>query len=396
MGSFIKLFDRRAKLIVAAFAMLLGTIVPALVSADQVTTRSIELSSSSTQATNVTYTVNFTPVHDAEAFIVDFCTVTPLYGEDCTTPAGFNVGSLSAVPAGFTSIAERTNDTDHNTLRVTGSMTAGTPVSAVITGITNPTAAGTIYARIVTFDTEAHADSYVSNPVEPAVNDGMVDNGGVALSITPTVGVSGAVLESMTFCAASAVITVDCANAAANLPTVKLGTTVGDATVLDSADTYEGTIYTQISTNAASGAIVSLKSNTLGCGGLARAGAPSFAEGCGIAPALAGGVADGQAKFGVKVGTAAAAAGAPASSGTLRAYHNVSDVAYYDDTTFKMNWVSGDGTGVTSTYGDPFLDTNSLPVNNMGMPIIFGASAANNTPAGRYSADLSLIATGKF
>jgi hypothetical protein len=30
------------------------------------------------------------------------------------------------------------------------------------------------------------------------------------------------------------------------------------------------------------------------------------------------------------------------------------------------------------------------------MKITFGASIANDTPAGKYSADLSLIATGKF
>jgi hypothetical protein len=61
-----------------------------------------------------------------------------------------------------------------------------------------------------------------------------------------------------------------------------------------------------------------------------------------------------------------------------------------------MGYVSGDATGVTSTYGDPILDTAGAPVNNMGMPLTFGASAANDTAAGLYSADLSLIATGKF
>lgn len=394
----------QAKRLVMAVALLMATImpalVPALVSAAQVTERSIALSSSSVDATNVTYTINFKSVGAGQAFVVDFCENTPLYGETCDAPAGFNVGALSAVPSGFTAIGKVTSG-NNNTLRVTGTVAANTAISAQVTGITNPSTAGPLYARIITFDTEAHANAYVSNPVEPAVNDGVVDNGGVALSITPTVGVSGAVLESMTFCVSGESIGPNCVGsgtAAPNLtpPTVKLGTTVGDVTVLDSNDTYEGTVNTQISTNAVSGATVYLKSSTTGCGGLARAGASSFAVGCGIAPALAAGVTDGQAKFGVKIGTAAAAASAPNPNGTVRAYHNESDVAFYDTTTFKMNWVSGDAEGVTSPYGDPFLDTDGAPVNDMGMPITFAASAANDTPAGRYSADLSLIATGKF
>jgi len=278
-------------------------------------------------------------------------------------------------------------------LSATGAMTAGNAVTVDITGMHNPTAAGTMYARVVTYTDATDAAGYTS--ANPDVVGDHLDNGGVAVSVTDTVGVSGAVLESMIFCAANAAITKDCTNASSNLPTVKLGTTVGDSTVIDSSDTYEGTVYTQISTNAVSGATVYLKSNTTGCGGLAREGAASFAAGCGIKPALAAGINDGDALFGVKTGTAAAAADATTPSGTVRAYDSGSG-AYYSDSVFKMNWVSGDATGVTSPYGDPFLDTNGAPVNNMGMPITFGASASNTTPAGKYSADLSLIATGKF
>lgn len=389
----------QAKRFVMAVALLMATIIPALVpaivAAAQVTERSVALSSSSAGATNVSYTVGFKSVEAAGAVVVDFCTNTPLYGEACTAPTGFNVGTLSAVPSGFTAIGKVTSN-NNNTLRITGTIAADTTISAQVTGITNPTNAGPLYARIVTFDTEANANAYVPD----GTNTGMVDNGGVALSITPTVGVSGAVLESMTFCVSGESIGPNCVGTGAAAPaltppTVKLGTTVGDVTVLDSNDTYEGTVNTQISTNAVSGATVYLKSNTLGCGGLARAGAASFAAGCGIGPALAAGINDGDALFGVKTGTAAQAVGAPNPNGTVRAYDNGGG-AYYNSTTFKMNWVSGDASGVTSPYGDPFLDTDGAPVNDMGMPITFGASAANDTPAGRYSAELSLIATGKF
>lgn len=389
----LRLPNRRMGYMAAAFTLLFAFVVSPLAAADQVTLRSIELSSSSANATGVTYKVKFTSVGAAGATVLDFCENTPLYGEDCDTPAGFALTGATVPTTGFTD----ENVVDANTIRVTGTVAATTAIEFDITGVHNPTSAGPLYARIVTFDTASNANDYVSNPVEPAVNDGVVDTGGVALSITPTIGVSGAVLESLVFCVSGQTIAAGCIGsgaAAPNLtsPTVKLGQAVGDTSVLDSADTYEGTIYTQISTNAAGGAVVSLKSNTLGCGGLSRAGAASFAAGCGIAPALAGGITDGEAKFGVKTGTAA---GQTPSTGTIRPFDSGTG-AYYDNSTFKLNWVNGDASGVTSTYGDPFLDTNGGPANNMGMPITFGASAANNTPAGRYSADLSLIATGKF
>lgn len=68
----------------------------------------------------------------------------------------------------------------------------------------------------------------------------------------------------------------------------------------------------------------------------------------------------------------------------------------YDPSVFKINYAADQLTGVTSPYGDPVLDTAGAPANNKKTQLTFGASAANNTPAGLYSADFSLIATGKF
>lgn len=393
MSSF-GVFNRQVRRIGVLAGLLVATVVPALVpsivAADQVTERSMALSSSSKDATGVNYTISFKPVVNAGAFVVDFCNDSPLVGQTCTAPADMVTSSATSATSGFTDVAAVTNGGDHNTLRVVGSMTAGNAVTVELAGITNPSVAGPLYARILTYTDATGAEAYTSTA--PGTH---LDEGGVAASITDTVGVSGAVLESMIFCAASQAITPSCGDASTHLPTVKLGTTVGNTTVLDSQDTYEGTVYTQISTNAASGATIYLKNDTTGCGGLARAGAASFAEGCGIKPALAAGINDGDALFGIKTGTAAAAAGAPNPNGTVRAYNGGSG-AYYNSTIFKMNWVSGDATGVTGPYGDPLLDTNNAPVNDMGMPLTFGASAANNTPAGSYSADISLIATGKF
>lgn len=385
MESF-RLIDRKVRYIAVAGAMVLATVIPALVSAAQVTERSIELSSSAAAATGVSYKVNFKPAADAGAFVVDFCSNTPLYGEDCTAPTGFNVGTPTSATSGFTTVAKLgAND---NKLRVTGAMTAGNAVSVDIAGITNPSATGPLYARIVTFNNATNADLYVSNPVEPAVNTGMVDNGSVALSIVNSIGVSGAVLETMTFCVSGATITDSCNSATSGVmtpPTLKLGKAFGDVIAMDSSQVFEGSIYTQISTNAASGAVISLKSNAVNCGGLLRAGAPSA---CDIGPAgTADTITAGEALFGVKTGATSTDA-----DGTIRAFNT----GNYDATNFRMNYVAGNTSGVTGPYGDPILDTASLPANNKNMQLTFGASVANNTPAGLYSADLNLIATGKF
>ena len=369
-----RLFNSRAGFMVAALAVLLSPVMPALVSAAQVTNRSVELSSSSVSATNVSYKINFTAIGAAEAFVIDFCSNSPVIGEACTAPAGFTAAS-AATSGGFT--IGTLSTTGANKVLVVGSMSAGA-VSATLTGVTNPNTAGPLYARIVTYATEAAAQGYLS--ATPGTH---VDDGGVAMSITPTIGVSGAVLETMLFCVSGGSIDPNCGGTL-TAPTLKLGEDSGGVISLNADDVYTGSINTQLSTNAASGAVVSLKSSAVGCGGLINA---SNTSGCFIAPALQTDITAGQAKFGVKTG-----ADSTDASGTIRAVPS----SGYNATTFALNWVTGDATGVTSTYGDPILDTNSLPANNKNMALTFGASVTNQTPAGNYSADLSLIATGKF
>ena len=373
-------------------ALLVATIMPALVpnivNAATVTERSVALSSTSKGATGVTYRVDFTPVADADAFVVDFCNDSPLIGQTCTAPTGMVTSSASSSKTGFTDVAAVTNGGNHNTIRVvsTSTMTAGVAVSVDIDGITNPSTTDPLYARIVTYDggsatATTNANGYTST--NPDAVGAHKDDGGVAMSITDTVGVSGAVLESMTFCAAKAAITADCANASSNLPTLKLGETVGGVVALVPGTTSTGDIYTQISTNAAGGATVWLK-NGNACGGLKRL----EATGCDITPSTDG-IAAPDAEFGVKTAAAATDTGS-SPSGTYQATNG------YNSSTYLFNWVSGNATGVSSAYGDQILNTANAPVNNKNMVLTFGAQINNTTPAGLYSADLSLIATGKF
>ncbi len=373
---------RRVGAMVAVGVTVVATFAPAFASAAQLTERSIQLSSSAKSATNVTYTVDFTPIAGAGAFIVDFCSNSPVIGATCTAPSanGFSASSVSTATAGFTTTA-----LSATTVEVDGTVTAGASPNVALAGITNPSVTGPLYARIVSFDTPAHAAGYTSTNATPT---GSVDMGGVALSITDKINVSAAVLESMTFCLSGGAISENCGGTL-TAPVLTLGADTGAGIALDPNNVYTGTVNTQLSTNAVGGAVVRLKSSAAGCGGLIRAGASSAAAGCGIAPAQATNVVAGEAKFGVKTATAV---GVGANyNGTLQPAAG----SIYGNTAYAMRYAS-DTDGVTSTYGDAFLDTNNAPVNNMGMALTFGASSSNNTPAGTYSADLSLIASGKF
>jgi hypothetical protein len=381
MRSF-RILNKRAGLVAAVSALLLGFVVAPFAAAATVSERSIALSTANSDASGVAYQINFTPVSNAGAFVVDFCTNTPLLGEACTAPSGFTVAGATSATSGFTDVGEPTVTTDHNTLRVTGTMTAATPVSVDVAGVHNPTAAGTFYARIVTYVDATAADAYV--PATPGTH---IDDGGVALSIKDKISVSAAVLENMTFCISGETLTANCvgngaAAPALTAPTLKLGEGTGDVLALSSAAISTGNIYTQLSTNAAGGAIISLKSG-VACGGMKRVGASV----CDIPATLTTNLAAGTPGFGLKTNTPA---GVGTNSGTLR------PMGAYNTSTYALNYLANNTTGVTSAYGDPVIDSNAAPVSNMNLALTFGATISNQTPAGLYSADLSLIATGKF
>lgn len=379
MNTLIKVVKERSAYFIAAAVLAVAVIVPGLVSASQVTERSIALSSSSADASAVTYQVNFTVPGSSGgqgAFGITFCSNSPDADTTCVAPTGLDTSAATSATTGFTTVTHPTA----NTVIVAGTLAASANISVNIDAMHNPTASGPLYARIATYADAATATSDLATGGHNGV-----DNGGIAMSITPTIGVSGAVLESMTFCVASAVITQDCANAATNLPTLRLGEVVGDTTALTPSAISTGTLYTQISTNAATGAVIYLKSAN-DCGGLKRVGAAV----CDIAPALTSDFTAGTAKFGVKTGTAAATVGDLNANGTIQA------AGVYSNSAYAFNYIANDLTGVTSPMGDLFLNTNSLPVNNQNMPFTFGASVSNATPAGNYATSLSMIATGKF
>lgn len=374
----LRVFNRQAGFVIAIAALLLALVLPTLASAAQVTERSVALSSSATTATGVTYKVKFTAVQAAGAFVIDFCSNSPIVLESCTAPTGFDASAAATATANY-SIADKTT----SKVVVASTITASQQVEVDVSGITNPSATGQLYARIITYDTSANA---IANYTTTALGGGAADTGSVAIAITNKIAVSAAVLESMLFCVSGTTIPADCASTTSTA--LKIGETTGTAKALSAGAVSTGDIYTQLSTNAASGAVVNLKSSATDCGGLLRAGDVTGA--CDIKPALQTGITLGQAKFGVLANAEADTGTSP--TGLLQAVTG----SGYNGTTYALNYVAGNGSGVTSVFGDPFLDTNTAPANNKNMKLTFGASVTNSTPAGLYSADLSLIATGKF
>jgi hypothetical protein len=411
----LRFLDRRAGYSLGALSLLLGLVVPsvlpAFASAAQVTTRSVAMSSSAATATGVEYTVAFTPgtsVASNAYVVLFFCKDSPIVGQACGAPTGFTVLTSTLGSGTNTTGAAITGTRAANKLEINDSTTnlaASTGVTFVIQGVTNPTnptdgsGSNGLYTRIETFSSAADANAAYA---DPTVTTNIVDQGGVAMSVTSAIGVTATVKETMTFCVAGTVGTglattgngptgncgADGAGSATGTDAAHVGLTLGHGTpaALDSSATDTAADWAQISTNASQGAVVSLKNtNTGNCNGLFRATALSC-EIAGVGSSSTA-ISAGQAKFGLnlsKISTDAPLSSAT-PTGTLAAV-----AAYGTGVNYGM------GANVATTYGDPIFNTSSAPIANKNVLLTFAASAAPTTPAGVYQATMNLIATGTY
>lgn len=361
-------------ILVLAFSHFLASFAMA----DQLVESKVTLSSSSAGASDVSYTLEFKAVKSAETIVVDFCSNSPLVGQTCTIPEGMSVSGVSSNTLGFTDTSAK----DDNTLISTGSMSENSEVTIELDDITNPTNSGTVYARIVTYDTKANAQNYQPD----SIGEGATDTGSVALAITDTINFGGKVPESVMFCMSESAISENCTGVVE--PELQLGVETEEDTYVLSSDTVStDSIHTQLSTNALSGVVVRLTSSAQGCGGLVRL---SNTTACDILPALHTDILAGEAKFGIK--TTAATETGTNPSGTLQPFAG----SGYNNDTFALNYASNEQSGVTSVYGDPFIDTAGAPASNQNMAITFGASVSGSTPAGNYSTKIGLVVTGRY
>ncbi len=404
----LRFLDRRAGYSLASIGLLLGMVAPAVLptfaSAGVLTSRSITLSSSAISATGVTYDLKFTGVASISGsgatdggVAIDFCSNNPLIGDSCTAPAGLDTSSVTIGTVKYNGSSAASNGSvvsgaaNNIVWTANDDYTGGQTLELPLGGIVNPSAIGAFYARVTTYADDTALGSY-STGATPTVGS-YSDSGAIAMSATNGVGVTAYVLESMTFCVSKANPGPNCGASgnAVTAPNVTLGEAIaGGGTALDSGHLSTDSVYAQLSTNANGGAVVNLKTNATSCGGLFRLGNTAN---CNIAPETTSGANDlaaGVAKFGLTVGSSTSVAGATAPSGTLSATNG------YDATHYFIDYVGGNATGVTSTYGSNLFNTGGSQVSNKYVQVTFGASVSNVTPAGIYGATLNMIATGTF
>lgn len=265
--------------------------------------RQVRLSDSSVSATAVSYRVKFqitTDASDLGGIVVAFCegADSPIIGDTaCTVPAGFSLSGATVngqtsgatiqddedgAPLNTADITTLTTtqiedlddsgDTDQNTLTLSNAtavpdanIDSGDYVAFTINGVTNPSALGTFYARIYTYDTETEAQGYTL--ADPDVIGASIDAGGIALSTAQQITVTAKVQERLTFCVyasdATGYANNDCIDKT-SAGAITLGDTNG---VLDPAGPYvdKGARYS-ITTNAAGNAVIRAKGDTLESG----------------------------------------------------------------------------------------------------------------------------------
>jgi hypothetical protein len=422
-----------------------AAIVPAVSAAGgQVQSRTIILSDNRYSGgptgggTNVSYdvSVNIASAYTMKGLVVDFCagSSSPIIGTTCTAPVSMNLGTPTFTSGSSSTVADLSTWTAATTnagrtfelTNATGlAMTTGTTNSQLhftITGVTNTTTLGTFYARILTFTTTAAAGAYTDT-----VPGTYQDYGGFALSTANPVTVTARVQESLTYCvsgldlsgAASGIqYATGTSCAAATTPNFILGHGTTQSTfTIDNSETDIATAYTQISTNASSGAVVRMKNfNACTNGGLSSNGGSvcniNGVVGTGTpSGSVASPITAGTSGFGLYVSNGAITTGASTSGGAYIPdpnYHNALHVTESTVTTINSQpyysanpdlWY-GDNqdptNGVTTTYGSPIASTGGAPCSQMNNHLVFGVTASLTVPAGIYTATIGIIATGTF
>jgi hypothetical protein len=383
----------RAGSLAAALAVVLGALVPALTplvsASSQVQTRSIEMSDATPSHSNTSYKVTFTPATtNAASLVIDFCSNSSIIGGACTAPLGLDANGSIGLTVGTNTtgwVVDTSTALDSaSTVTVknsTGSALGTSASDFTLTGITNPSGLGTFWARIYTYAGTAYGGGTPTGYVDPTdLGTAELDYGGFALSTTTLINITATVMETLTFCTSKSAPGPLCT--ATDTPNLTLGH--GSPSVLDSTQVDTDTAHFQISTNALTGAVVRMKShNACANGGLSRDGGTTCPiVGLGTTGAGPTTFTAATALFGMHVTTVAGGTG------------TVAPELDYDGTTSTNYGLNG--TAVTSTYGDPIANTSGTATASVNELLTFGAQASVTTPAGVYSVNESLIATGTF
>jgi hypothetical protein len=387
--------------------------------------------------TNATYKVSIANINSFQSLVINFCDNSPIVGDTCLNTTGYpgetSPGNMSVSGATVAAISttcgsgnevggtgwsvtepnaytvELTSDGSHSIC----SGSVGTPQTQVfsISGITNPDVIESFYGRLYTY--AATSPTGYTSPIGSGVGT-YLDYGGIALSTTQVITITAKVEEILEFCVSGDAqnVTVnpaagnpwspgDCSSTQASIsPAVSLGTTVGSNVILTPEHVWTGEDYFQLSTNATNGAVLYMHSSNT-CGGLSANGGT---DSCPIQAAGDYSGNSGQtsaynfttaanndiALFGMQLGTSS-----DGSVGSANGIGSLTNLAPYNGSSSNYGLDDAATTGVTGAYGNEIASTNSscYLVNDS---VLFAATSSLATPAGIYSTNISLIATGNF
>jgi hypothetical protein len=339
---------------------------------NQVTSRSILMSSTANAATNVAYQVNFTTVTNNQtvgSVVVRICSNSPIIGDTCTSPPDFDFNkstlTVNNITGNITGLSVDVTNSTAN--RIVLTRTSGTVANGAVSftlgngttnGITNPSTTNvTFYARILIL-------SSTDGTITGSDENNATDAGGIALSTAAQLKVTAKVQEALTFC----VYTLEtCQDGGVD---VSLGDENG--VLASNSTTYVGNASFDIASNAVAGVVVRLKGDVLKSGPFSIDAAGSS---CLVDP-----TSTGTEMFGLRISTL--------GSGT-------SADAPYDCASGRHGFDTSNSTGTTSAFGDAIAHTSGA-TDTTTSTLEFAAKSANTSEAGVYTTDLTLIATATY
>lgn len=225
--------------------LLAVLITPIFVSAQSsLPVRSLKISDPNPGQTNVNYTIGFSVAgagYTLGSFTLLFCDNTPLIGQPCTPPTGFDASAATiATQSGITDFAIAPGATANSLLFTrTPSFVAPVDVRIELTGVTNPASVGTYFGRIQTFTSDDGTGA-------------SVNEGGVTFAINRPIDVETYVPPYLYLCVAVTLPGYLCQNATGNFI---------DVGELSSSQTKAGTSQFIVATNAGAGFVVYLNGN---------------------------------------------------------------------------------------------------------------------------------------
>jgi hypothetical protein len=230
-----------------AFSSSVGSVLPTKASAAELNYRTLQLSSSLAGDSNVTYNISFSIVTTGTLGSIEFefCSNSTFPSDVCVAPAGMDASNTVFTQesgiSGFTILSKTANE-----VVISRPPTPTLPVNAnvLFNGITNSTAIGPCYLRVLTFPTSDASGSYV-------------DSGGMAFSITNPLNVNATVPPYLLFCTGNTISGNDCSTASGDF--IDLGP-------LTTGHTSSGQSQMLIATNAKSGYSIYATGNTLTSG----------------------------------------------------------------------------------------------------------------------------------